>query len=133
MTGYLQKISYGNQDITSGLDDFWLNGSMKISAVEQVHFLQNLYHNKFSLNAASISQLKEIMLVESTENYKIYAKTGAGKVNDKSMLGWYVGFVENKKGTHYFAFNVNRKTYAQMKAVRVEMALNHLRKSGVIY
>ena len=37
-------------------------------------------------------------------NYLLYAKTGAGKANSKeksskAMLGWYVGFVENDKGT----------------------------------
>jgi len=72
------------------------------------------------------------MFVEKMGNAKIYAKTGAGKIADGSMLGWYVGFVENSQGVHFFAFNVNRDTYTQMQALRVTMAMEHLKKSGII-
>jgi len=40
MTAFLTRFDYGNQDISSGIDSFWLNGSIKISATEQVRFLQ---------------------------------------------------------------------------------------------
>ncbi len=132
MDKYINRLHYGNQDTSSGLDDFWLNGSMKISANEQVEFLQKLYHNKFGFKVSAVNTLKEVMLVESTEKYKLYAKTGAGKVNDGSMLGWYVGFVENTSGVHFFAFNLNRDSYAQMKAVRISIAKNHLKQADII-
>ena len=51
---------------------------------------------------------------------------------NKDMLGWYVGFVENKAGVHYFAFNITRESYAKMKAARVEIARNHLKAAGII-
>ncbi len=132
MQNYVDHFTYGNQDISSQLDNFWLNGSLKISALEQVHFLQRVYHNQFNLKAESLTALKAVMLVKEIGDTKIYAKTGAGKVADGSMLGWYVGFVENSQGVYFFAFNVNRDTYAQMKASRVKMAMEHLKKSGVI-
>jgi len=132
MQNYVGLFAYGNQDISSQLDNFWLNGSLKISALEQVHFLQDVYHNRFNLKAESLTALKAVMLVEEKGDTKIYAKTGAGKVADGSMLGWYVGFVENSQGIHFFAFNVNRDTYAQMKASRVKMAMAHLNKSAVL-
>lgn len=137
MQSYITSFAYGNQDISSGLDNFWLNGSMKISAVEQVHFLQKMHQGLLAVKAKSVETLKEVMLVESNENYKMYAKTGAGKAdpadkNSKVMLGWYVGFVENGQGVHYFAFNFTRDSYAKMKALRVGIARNHLKKLGVI-
>jgi len=132
MINYLNKMHYGNEDISSGLDDFWLNGSMKISAVEQVLFLQKVYHNKFALNESSIEALKEVMLVDTKPNYHLYAKTGAGKVDDGTMLGWYVGFVENSTGVHFFAFNFNSPSYGQMKANRTKIAINHLKLAGII-
>lgn len=137
MQSYVSSFDYGNQDISSGLDNFWLNGSMQISAIEQVRFLQKMHQGQLSLSKHSIETLKEVMLVETTEHYSLYAKTGAGKanVNDKSskaMLGWYVGFVEKPEGVYYFAFNFTRESYAKMKAVRVEIARNHLKKAGVI-
>lgn len=128
----LNDFAYGNQNITSGLDSFWLNGSLKISANEQITFLQKLHNNTLSLKPNTLSTMKDIMLVGQNEHYKMYAKTGAGKVEDKSMLGWYVGFVENETGTHYFAFNFNRPTYKAMKKLRTQIVINHLRKSGII-
>lgn len=132
MMSYLDKMHYGNQDISSGLDDFWLNGSMKISAVEQINFLQKTYHNKFSFNEQAISSLKEIMLVEIKPNYRLFAKTGAGKTDGGIMLGWYIGFVENRTGVHFFAFNFDSPSYGEMKARRVKLAKNHLRQAGII-
>ena len=137
MQTYVSKFSYGNQDISSGLDDFWLSGSLKISALEQIQFLQKMHHGQLAISQQSIDTLKEVMLVEKNDNYTLYAKTGAGKANvhdksSQSMLGWYVGFVENSEGVHYFAFNFTRSNYSKMKAVRVEIARNHLKKSGVI-
>jgi len=128
----LARFDYGNQDISSQLDKFWLNGSLTISAQEQVQFLQRVYHNEFDLKATSLESLKSVMLVEENNGTKIYAKTGAGKVSDGSMLGWYIGFVENTQGVHFFAFNFNRDTYAQMKASRVKIAMNHLKKLGIV-
>ncbi|TWX48116.1 class D beta-lactamase [Colwellia hornerae] len=132
LQSYVKKFAYGNQDISSQLDDFWLNGSLKISAMEQVQFLQRLYHNQLDLRSETFDSLKSIMLIKANKHTKIYAKTGAGKVTDGSMLGWYVGFVENTQGVHFFAFNFNRDTYAEMKAVRVKIAMNHLKKLGIV-
>lgn len=132
MRTYLDKMHYGNNDISSGLDSFWLNASLKISAVEQVILLQKIYHNKLAFKASSIEALKEVMLVDSQPNYRIYAKTGAGKVSEGTMLGWYVGFVENSTGVHYFAFNFDSPSYAEMKAKRINIAMNHLKFAGII-
>jgi beta-lactamase class D len=82
MISYLNKMHYGNQNISSGLDDFWLNGSMKISAVEQLVFLQKIYHNKFGFNEQAIDNLKSIMLTETKPSYRLFAKTGACKASD---------------------------------------------------
>jgi len=132
MAQFLKRFDYGNQDISSGLDNFWLNASMKTSAIDQVTFLQKFYQNKFSLKANTLAIMKEVMLANRDENYKIYAKTGAGKVEDGTMLGWYVGIVEKANEIYYFALNFNRPTYGEMKKLRVEMAMNHLKAAGVI-
>jgi len=132
MHTYLKKMHYGNEDISSGLDSFWLNGSIKISAVEQVLFLQKIYHNQLAFNESAIKALKEVMLAETKPNYRLFAKTGAGKVDDGTMLGWYIGFVENSKGVHFFAFNFDSPSYGEMKANRIKIATNHLKLAGII-
>jgi len=132
MLSYLKKMHYGNEDISSGLDNFWLNGSMKISAQEQTQLLQKIYHNQFAFNAQAISSLKEVMLTETNDDYRLFAKTGAGKVEDGTMLGWYIGFVENATGVHFFAFNFDSPSYGEMKDNRIKIATNHLKQAGVL-
>jgi len=137
MQSYVSSFDYGNKDISSGLDRFWLNGSLKISAIEQVRFLQKMHRGQLTISQNSIDTLKEVMLVETNASYSLYAKTGAGKANaddksSKAMLGWYVGFVENTEGVHFFAFNFTSDSYAKMKASRVVIARNHLKKAGII-
>jgi len=132
MAEQVKRLNYGNGDISSGLDDFWLGGSLQISAVEQVALLQDIYHNRLGLKTSTLTALKDIMLVEETSDYKLYAKTGAGRLGNSSMLGWYVGFVENKQGVFYFALNITEPSYAEVKAKRVKMALAHLTKENVL-
>ncbi|TYK65236.1 penicillin-binding transpeptidase domain-containing protein [Colwellia echini] len=141
MKTYIENFTYGNEDISSGLDNFWLNGSLKISAIEQIEFLQKLNQGHLGVSQQSLDTLKAIMLVETTDNYLLYAKTGTGTidnmVNDETKsstlkLGWYVGFVENSQGVHYFAFNFSRNSYNNMNTERIEIVRNHLRKAGVI-
>ena len=132
MTSYLNKMHYGNQDISSGVDDFWLNGSLKISAVEQIGFLQKTYHNEFDFKKEAIESLKAVMLTETKPSYRLFAKTGAGKRDDGTMLGWYIGFVENAAGVHFFAFNFDSPSYGEMKAKRIKQAKSHLRHAGII-
>lgn len=158
MQTYVANFSYGNQDISSGIDNFWLNGSLKISALAQVRFLQKMNKGQLPVSHKSVEQLKEIMLIEKNEHYSFYAKTGTGTINDDlsftvkqsnnalpvqntatntgkvqaSKLGWYVGFVENAQGVHYFALNISRDNYKAINAVRKSIARNHLRHAGVL-
>lgn len=37
---WIHKISYGNQDISGGIGQFWLSSSLKISPIEQVGLWQ---------------------------------------------------------------------------------------------
>lgn len=132
MRQYLKTFNYGNQDISSGLDQFWLNGSMKISAVEQVEFLRQLNEGKLKLQPKSLSALKQVMVMNKKPNEIIYAKTGAGKTQDTAMLGWQVGFVENADGVHYFALNFDNDSYKAMKSKRVALLMNHLKAAGIV-
>jgi beta-lactamase class D len=42
MQEYINKMNYGNRDISGGIDQFWLDSSLKISAVEQLGLMESL-------------------------------------------------------------------------------------------
>lgn len=132
MQSMLNLFNYGNKNISSGLDNFWLDKSMKISAIEQVKFLQNIHRQTYPLKSTSYQQLAEIMLVESTDDYQIYAKTGGGQIQEDKAQGWYVGYVVKKEATYYFAVNMDGNTFKYVQRKRIEVAKSALVETGVL-
>jgi beta-lactamase class D len=103
---YLKKINYGNADFSGPVEDFWLNESLKISAFEQVAFLQKLYRNELSFSAEHQRLVKDIMIVEAQKYWIFRAKTGT-YMNENKGYGWYVGWVEHPEGAVFFALNID--------------------------
>lgn len=103
---YLQKINYGNADFSGPVQYFWLDGSLKISAMEQIEFLQLLYKNELPFSVEHQRLVKDIMIVEAGKNWIVRAKTG-NYVNKNERYGWYVGWVENSDGAVFFALNID--------------------------
>lgn len=99
---YLRKIGYGNADASGGIDEFWLDGKLKISAQEQIAFLRRLYQNKLPFQIEHQRLVKDIMIVEAGRDWRLRAKTGwDGKI------GWWVGWIEWPTGPVFFALNID--------------------------
>jgi len=123
MNGYIKKIDYGSQDISAGIDIFWLprpeTTSIKISADEQVALLNKLLDGKLPFSEKNIKILRDIMLVEKSEKGTLYGKTGSGMGADgKWNLGWFVGFLEHGDATYVFACNITGGKNPSGKAAR---------------
>ena len=99
---YLKKINYGNADFSGPVDYFWLNESLRISAVEQIEFLQKLYRNQLPFSVEHQRLVKDIMVAEAEEYWILRAKTG-----NFGRYGWYVGWVEHPEGAVFFALNID--------------------------
>lgn len=105
MQNHLNELNYGNHDISGGIDTFWLDSSLKISAQEQIAFMERLVKEKLPFDKQTMKTVKRMMIDDEQDTYTIHGKTGT-RLSD-SGLGWYVGFVETKKGIWVFATNVN--------------------------
>jgi beta-lactamase class D len=103
---YLKKINYGNADFSGPVEYFWLNESLKISAFEQVAFLQRLYRNELPFSIEHQRLVKDIMIVEAKKYRILRAKTGT-YMNENKGYGWYVGWVEHSDGAVFFALNID--------------------------
>ncbi len=102
MQDYLNRIEYGNKDITGGIRIFWLGSSLKISGREQVELLKKLYHNDLPFGSENTSMVRDILILESNDKYVFSGKTGAS--NNK--LGWFVGALQKGDNNYYFATNI---------------------------
>lgn len=100
----LNRIQYGNKDITGGMDTFWLDSSLTISAQEQVSFIEKLVEEKLPYNKQTMKTIKRIMIDNEQDHYTVHGKTGT-RLSDFG-LGWYVGYVETGRNTWVFATNV---------------------------
>ncbi|MDD3344880.1 MAG: penicillin-binding transpeptidase domain-containing protein [Candidatus Omnitrophica bacterium] len=111
MKDYINKIGYGSEDISAGIDIFWLprpdTTSIKISADEQAALLNKLLDGKLPFSEDNIAILRDVMLVEKTEKGALYGKTGSGMDSDGNWnMGWFVGFLESGDTTYVFACNI---------------------------
>lgn len=106
---YLKQLHYGNEDMSSGIEDFWMSsqGSLRISPAQQVDFLQRLYAEKLPLSARSQQIVKRVMKCDENSKAVLFGKTGTESKNGQNSSGWFVGFLESKKGNYVFATHVD--------------------------
>lgn len=102
MTEYVERVGYGNSDVSGGIDSFWLTGDLAISPLEQIDFLVRLYRGDLPFSDHAMDVVREIMLVEQTAEHTIRAKTGWGILPD-GHVGWWVGWVEKGDDVYFFA------------------------------
>lgn len=105
MQYYVDAAQYGNQNISGRIDTFWLEGELRISADEQVEFLKRLYKGDLPFSQRSISIVKEILVLEEAESYKLSGKTGSGQ-RITPHEGWFVGYLETNGNVYFFATNL---------------------------
>lgn len=118
MQKYIDATDYGNRNIGGGIDRFWLDGELRITAKQQIDFLVRLYQNKLPFSERSISIVKDIFILEKTDKYTLRGKTGwAGfGSKDDAQLGWFVGYIEREGRPCFFAMNIDIKESKESQA-----------------
>ncbi|QQK78316.1 BlaR1 family beta-lactam sensor/signal transducer [Salicibibacter cibarius] len=134
---FLEKVDYGNHDLSGGIEEYWLESSLEISLIEQVQLLQDVYTNQFEFEEEHIQFLKDVMILEENDSGTLYGKTGTGNINGKHRNGLFIGFVETSNDTFFFATNIEENDHATgSKAAEITLdILNqkniyHHRKEG---
>ena len=105
----VKRLAYGNMEIGGVVDRFWLDGPLKISAIEQTEFLSRLVDGKLPVSAEVASAVKEITLVEKNEHYELHGKAGWLFNKTEPQLGWWVGWIERDGKIYPFALNIDMK------------------------
>jgi beta-lactamase class D len=123
---FVERFQYGNADTSGGLDRaggvFWLDGSLRISANEQVAFLRRFYEGKLGLSDRTTRLTKEIMIAEETPSWRLSAKTGACQPAGEDTANWYVGYVERGREIYYFALQMGAKDYGRAYSERIPIS-----------
>lgn len=98
MQEYLHKLHYGNEKIGKNIDDFWLDDSLQISALEQLELITRLSNLSLPVSKKAQQEVIKTIKLEDAKEYTIYGKTGLSKW-DNSGVSWFVGFVEVASST----------------------------------
>jgi beta-lactamase class D len=131
MQNWLDSLKYGSQKITTAIDTFWLDNSLRITADEQLGLMKRMYFKQLPFDHRSQEIVNSMMLKENNANYKLSYKTGWGSLPNKDQLGWTVGWIEENKHVYFFAMNVQSKDRnIDMVAVRMNVLKGILKQLG---
>jgi beta-lactamase class D len=106
MRVYISQFGYGNRNIGGNEDSFWLDGKLRISALQQVEFLERFYIGKLPVHPKNAGIVKDIMFLEKIGNAILRGKTGWIPSGD-DKIGWLVGWVERGEEAYIFALNLD--------------------------
>lgn len=124
------KLGYGNGNIGATVDTFWLEGPLKISAIEQAQFLARLAQGQLPLPRDVQTSVREIVLLEQGDSWRLYGKTGWENAPN-SGIGWWVGWVQKDDHVYAFALNIDIQK-ATDAGKRIEIGKASLEALGVL-
>ena len=132
MQKFVTQFRYGNRDTSGGIDQFWRNSTLQISADEQVDFLRRFYAGKLNVSNRSTAIVKDIILLEQTATYKFSGKTGAAPIDNGGTLAWFVGYLEREGDVYFFALNMDGANYEAIRDERINLTKRILTELGYL-
>jgi beta-lactamase class D len=136
MRDWVRRAGYGNADIDGGIDAFWLEGELRISAEEQIDLLRRLYAGDLPFSERSMAIVRRVMLTEGGDGYVLRGKTGWARqhgVDNELHTGWLVGWVERDGNAYLFATQIgSAETDFPMRRAQQEITRGALRELGVL-
>jgi beta-lactamase class D len=130
MQRHISRLNYGNTEIGTQVDAFWVNGTLKISAIEQSQFLARLAQGQLPYPAVQQAAVRDISELERGNNWVLYGKTGWTGSKQPS-IGWFVGWVEQGGKIYSFAQNMDVPDAKDLPQ-RLEIAKANLRLYGLL-
>jgi beta-lactamase class D OXA-50 len=122
----VKQFGYGNMEVGDVVDNFWLEGPLAISAIEQVQFLSRLTSGQLPVDEQVVNAVREISIVEKNGSSTLHGKTGWHWPNEGQQIGWWVGWIERDGKTYPFALNIDINSDADAQK-RIPIARECLR------
>ena len=107
---------YGNAVAGPRHDSYWLDGDLRITAVQQVEFLRRFAEHRLPISERTETLARRVFLREETPGWRLFAKTGwdgSGPVE----LGWFVGWTERRNGSGRCVFALNMDMQVDPKSL----------------
>ncbi|MDR1167171.1 MAG: class D beta-lactamase [Deltaproteobacteria bacterium] len=131
MRAEVRRLDYGNGEVGVKVDSFWLEGPLRVSAVEQVLFISRLAKGELPLPKEAQACVREILWLESGPNWSLYAKTGMSTLESPGV-GWWVGWLERGDKIYPFAINIDIDDPNKDGPKRLTLARDALKLLGLM-
>ena len=133
MQSWLDSIGYGSKKITTAIDTFWLDNSLKITPDEELGLIKKLYFNQLPFFSINQDIVKRAMLFENNANYRLGYKTGWGKTENGNHLAWIVGWVEENNHPYFYVLNFeSADPNADIPSIRMNILKGILNQLGFL-
>jgi beta-lactamase class D len=130
---YVNSFDYGNKNLAGPPTRFWLTGLFRISANQQIDFLRKFYNYELpKISRHSIDIVKDIIVLEQKDNYKLCGKTGGGLLTDTEYIMWLVGYVEKDNKPYFYALNFKSNDFSKTNQARYDITKDILRELKLI-
>jgi beta-lactamase class D len=129
---YVKSFDYGNKNLTGQPSRFWLAGLLKITANQQIEFLRKFYNYNLPVSRHSIDIVKNIIVLDQTDKYKLSGKTGGGMLSDTEYIMWLVGYLETNNKLYFYAMNFKTNDYEKNDMIRYEIVKDIFQRLNLI-
>ena len=130
---WLDSLHYGTGKITTSIDSFWLDNSLKITPDEELGLVKRLYFDQLPFFKSYQEVVKRAMLFENNANYRLGYKTGWGFSENGHTIGWVVGWVEENSHPYFFVLNIESPdSNYDMGKMRLKMVKDILKQLGFL-
>jgi beta-lactamase class D len=127
MQKWLDSLSYGTKKITSAIDTFWLDNSLKITPDEELGVVKRLYFKQLPFFDTYQQMVINAMLIEDKPTHKLSYKTGLATKEDGTPITWVVGWIEENQHPYFFVLNMESKDKTiNLKEARITVLRNIL-------
>jgi beta-lactamase class D len=104
MKDWVNRLDYGNRDISGKIDFFWLGGALRITPFQQIDFLRRLDGGKLPISEHTLDTVRDVLTLDVGPDYVLRGKTGSAMPPEQpSEVAWFVGFVELGERRVFFA------------------------------
>jgi beta-lactamase class D len=120
----IDSLHYGKGIVSKDLNNFWRDGSLRITPDEQLGLIKKLYFNQLPFQKRTQDIYKKMILKEDNTNYKLSYISGDGANGFNS--NWVLGYIEENKHPYFFVLyvtnqdalnNHNAKSVAVLKSI----------------
>ena len=137
MEYWMDTVNYGAGPkdtafrISSAIDSFWLDNTLKITPDEELGLVKMLYFDQLPFFKNYQEKVKKAMLFENTTMYRLAYKTGWGRKENGNHLAWAVGWVEENNHPYFFVLNFESSdANADIPSIRMKILKDVLKQLG---